>query len=440
MRDDQHLGALATFEELQRALRPPAAIGADLPKEIGELQRIAGSAAAKTKYGGCWVFVDRPGKADDNAEHLYRHLLLDGQAQKMFFVLHDDSADWRRLLAEGFQLLPFGSEEHRIALINAKFLISSHPDEFKVWPGPKSADYEAPRYRFVFLQHGVTKDDISRWINTKRISLLITATPAEYKSIADPESDYRLSEKEVVLTGFPRHDRLWSMSKTATTLLVTPTWRKYLLDKKYQPIPSFTELEYVRRWSSLLHSPMLRRLAEQHGLKLAFCAHPAIAPFAEVFATPDYVEVINPLTTELLQPLFARTALCITDYSSVAFDMAYVEKPVIYYQFDIDQFYKGGHVGVPGYFDYERDGFGPICETEGDVLSRLEAALSGNEFPQYAERRRLTFPYRDGQCCKRVCECIEELDAPRENAELQGRQSDHNFRDLTRTSNSRVAS
>ena len=31
---------------------------------------------------------------------------------------------------------------------------------------------------------------------------------------------------------------------------------------------------------------------------------------------------------------------------------------------------------------------------------------------QYAERWRLTFPYWDGQCCHRVCKCIQEMDAP----------------------------
>ena len=45
---------------------------------------------------------------------------------------------------------------------------------------------EVPRYRFMFLQHGVIKDDISRWLNSKRISLMLTSTPAEYKSIIDP--------------------------------------------------------------------------------------------------------------------------------------------------------------------------------------------------------------------------------------------------------------
>ena len=203
----------------------------------------------------------------------------------MFFVLKRDSPDWQRLKSEGFQLIPFASEEHQIALINAKFVVSSQPDEFNQWP-ERWLDSEMCRYRLIFLQHGVIKDDISRWLNTKPISRMITSTRAEYESIVDPQSDYRLSDKEVVLTGMPRHDRLWSMPKTATTLLVMPTWRKYLLDKKYQPIAPFAESEYVRHWRSVLQSPALRKLVEEYGLRITFCPHAAVAPFVESSTPP----------------------------------------------------------------------------------------------------------------------------------------------------------
>ena len=366
MCEAKHLGALATFRELQLALELRSrAADATIPKSISYLRRIAATPLANKKYDSCWLFVDRPNKADDNAEHLYRYLLKQNLTGKMFFVLKRDSSDWQRLKSEGFQLIPFGSEEHQIALINAKFVVSSQPDEFNQWP-ERWRDREMCRYRLIFLQHGVIKDDISRWLNTKPISLMLTSTRAEYESVVDAQSDYRMSDKEVVLTGLPRHDRLWSMPKTATTLLVMPTWRRYLFDKKQKPTASFARSDYVRRWRSVLQSPALRTLLEEYGLRMAFCPHAAVAPFAEVFDPPDYVEVIDQLTTPSLQPLFAKTALLVTDYSSVAFELAYVDKPVVYYQFDAGQFYDGGHVGVRGYFDFATDGFGPVCKTEED--------------------------------------------------------------------------
>ena len=97
-------------------------------------------------------------------------------------------------------------------------------------------------------------------------------------------------------------------------------------------------------------------------------SHPLLRPSRH----RDYVEVIDQLAEPSLQPLFAKTALLVTDYSSVAFEIAYIEKPVIYYQFDAEQFYGGGHLGFGGYFDFARDGFGPVCETEDDPVQLRE--------------------------------------------------------------------
>ena len=130
------------------------------------------------------------------------------------------------------------------------------------------------------------------------------------------------------------------------------------------------------------------------------------------FDVQSHVEVRNVLTEKSVQPLFAEAALLITDYSSVAFDLAYLDKPTIYYQFDAAEIFTGIHVYQRGYFDYARDGFGPVCETEDDVLANVQAALSGHEPPQYAERRRSAFRYRDGRCCERVYRSILALDEP----------------------------
>lgn len=407
------LGVAATFRVLRRALDSQYIAAHSL--RIALLRRFASTRKAKAKYDACWLFSDRPSKADDNAEHLYRYLLKQGLTAKMFFVLKRDSPDWQRLKSDGFQLIPLGSLHHRIALINAKFVVSSQLDEVKQWPGGWR-DADMCRYRLAFIEHGVIKDDISRWLNTKPIALMLTSTQAEHDSIVDPQSNYRMSEKEITLTGLPRHDRLWSMPKTRRTVLVMPTWRKFLLDKKRKPIPGFAESDYVRHWRSVLQSAELRNLIEECGLKLAFCPHAAIAPFIEHFAPPDYVEVIDQLAAPSLHPVFAGTALLLTDYSSVAFELAYIESPVIYYQFDAKAFYEGGHLGFAGYFDFARDGFGPVCESEDALLSAVQAALSGTEDSAFAERRRTTFLYRDGQCCRRTYERILELDAPMRNS------------------------
>ena len=67
----------------------------------------------------------------------------------------------------------------------------------------------------------------------------------------------------------------------------------------------------------------------------------------------------------------------------------------------------------PGYFDYERDGFGPVCEEEDALLDTIEAFLDGKPLdPIYRERAEKTFIFRDGKCCERVFDAILDLDRP----------------------------
>ena len=68
-----------------------------------------------------------------------------------------------------------------------------------------------------------------------------------------------------------------------------------------------------------------------------------------------------------------------------------------------------------GYFDYERDGFGPVVDNENDLLAELEKLAARDFKPDdvYKKRMEETFAFRDGKCCERVYEAIMQLDEPR---------------------------
>ena len=123
---------------------------------------------------------------------------------------------------------------------------------------------------------------------------------------------------------------------------------------------------------------------------------------------PDHeIEVLS-YDVEDVQQHFARAALVVTDYSSTAFNAAYIDRPVVYFQFDADKVLGGAHVGRQGYFHYERDGFGPVTRTlraaESAIVGTMRAGRSPG--PEYQRRIEDTFPCRDGRCCKRVTEAI----------------------------------
>ncbi len=55
-------------------------------RRVRTIRRLSRSAAAYKKFNDCWLFLDRPERADDNAEHLYRYLLKNGRADNAYFL------------------------------------------------------------------------------------------------------------------------------------------------------------------------------------------------------------------------------------------------------------------------------------------------------------------------------------------------------------------
>ena len=367
-----------------------------------------------------WLFMDRDTQADDNAEHLYRWIKKNHPEQRSYFALRKEAKDWQRLSDEGFDLLAFGSKEHEDILKKCSTIVSSHADGFV-------HSYFGDNYykskRFVFLQHGVTKDNISGWINGKPIDLIITAANEETYSIQENGSPYLLTSRQVYLGGFPRHDALLRKEPLRKCILVMPTWRSVLSGKKIGKgniralNDNFQTSVYKQKWEAFLNNPDLRSIASKMGVDIVFYPHTNTFPYIEagMFNIPDYVKVEGNQRGVSIQQEFANAVVMITDYSSTAFETAYLNKECLYYQFDSEDFFSGMQSYSKGYFDYEKDGFGPVVKTEEALVEELKACAERGFAPEekYAKRMSEFFAFRDGKCCERVYKRIKELDEGR---------------------------
>lgn len=370
---------------------------------------------------GSWLLMDRETKADDNAEHLYRYLKINHPEQKCYFSLNRDCVDWPRLEAEGFELVEFGTEDFEYRLRKANKIITSHLEKH-------INDYFGDKYeyskKFIFLQHGITQNNISTWLNSKRnIQCVISSTIPEYNYFVEDNGLYKLTEKEIVLTGFPRHDSLFKDNlEISKSILIMPTWRNDVvgemvgLGSNTRNInKNFMQTNYAKHWYNLLHSKTLKQLVEKYDYQIMFAPHVNIAPYIPMFDVPDHISVWqSSIATTSIQQLFQQSKLMITDYSSVAFEMGFLNKTVLYYQFDQKEIFSGTHTIQQGYFSYEGDGFGPVVTEEPELLAELERILAngGEPLEPYAARIDNTFAYRDTNNCQRVYEAIINLDLP----------------------------
>lgn len=396
-------------------------------RAVGPALRLAaGTWPWRTRFRDAWLIMDRVHDADDNGERLFEHVRSARPDINAWFTVERGTPDWQRLIARGERrLIAHGSFTWKMAMLNCAWLLSSHAD-VPIHRPPQLARTGPATWRFGFLQHGVIKDDLSRWLNQREMELFVVSTEAELTSVAGDGTAYRFTPRETRNTGLPRFDRLQAVGRAVPPeqrdlIIVAPTWRQWLTlplasgSQRRSLDNALWDSEYIRSWTALLSSPAIAEAVARRGWRLGFMPHPNLQSILGQLELPALVEPLS-FSGSDVQALYGECALLVTDYSSVAFNIAYLDRPVVYFQFDREAMFHGAHVGRQGYYDYERDGFGPVVDDVAAAERAIVAAIEGGARPtsQYQARIEATFPRRDGQASARVVAAIEELSRPYE--------------------------
>ena len=382
--------------------------------------RLIYSVLKKFKKRKIHLLTDRINKADDNGEAMYDYYrsnkaLMRKLKINYYYILDPASTDYKRLKSR--HLVPVYSFKHKMLHLLSDYVLSSHSDNYV--NKPMYTTYECYRdlthnQRFVFLQHGITQNDISGWLNryNKNIFGFVTAARPESESLL--RFDYFYSEENVWQEGFARFDRLYRDEKRYITLM--PTWRKYLMngcDMRtgiWRLGDSFRESKYFKFYNSLINDERLLAACREKGYKLCFMPHPNIIPHIDVFDRSDEVKFFGIDTN--YRTVYAESNMILTDYSSAAFDFAYLRKPLAYMHFDYDEFFSGEHVATPGYFSYENDGFGEVTKTVEETVDLIISYMN-EDFAMRDKYRRRTdafFAYSDKNNRSRILNRIVAAD------------------------------
>lgn len=372
-----------------------------------------------------WIFSDLPGRADDNGFKFFKYALNadDSDVEKYFvikksydnyFILptlekikvllgFDEAHEEYLKVEEVGPVIPYGSLKHRFYSLYAELIITSHPDNSIIYPFWGNFRHLAGlvRSKTVFLQHGVTLHDVSFWLNKfdKNLAMLGTVSKKEYDSFL--QSNYGYSEDIIKLCGFPRFDYLEKL-EDKKEIVIMPTWRR-----KYNRVSEdeFVKSELFENFNTLLNDEDLISFLDSKGYKLVFKPHPNLIKFIDAFDNHPLVE----FSDKSYSDIFNHSSLLITDFSSVAFDFAYLKKPLIYYHYDIEEF----HFDLDkAYFKYDTMGFGPIVQTPEDLKRNIIDLVNNNcqMDDLYQSRVDDFFEYTDKNNCKRVLNEIRKID------------------------------
>lgn len=365
-----------------------------------------------------WLVMEKKTEARDNGYNFFKYLRQKHPELEAYYAILPSSADVHKIGNLG-NILDADSFQHYLYYLAAKYSINSQA--YGAAPGNprvvhKLKRFFAPNQKTIFLQHGIIKDDMTdayRYDITQ-FDLFCCGAKREHEYII---AKYGYPEDKAKLLGLCRYDRLMNnRDKVSKQILIMPTFRNWLQSTNAVgevsdvELEHFTDTEYYKQYSNLISNSQLQSFARAHGYKLVFYPHYAMQPYIRAF-TPFENDVLCIASRKQydVQDLLIESNILITDYSSVYFDFAYLQKPVIYFQFD-EQEYREKHY-KKGYFDYRADGFGPVLTESRQVIEETERIIGTGAAmnPMYLQRTDGFFEYHDSNNCQRTYEAILEV-------------------------------
>lgn len=364
-----------------------------------------------TKKRIALVYEKNSNFAQDNGycffAHCMRHKIQRRLNANIYYVIQRESKDYSNVEKYSKNVLEFMSLKHMVYALASRLLISAESrSNSYIWRPNNSPIARSIRDKKLFsLRHGVT--------GLKRIGGIYHKSSPHHPSMIVASSDgekeillknLNYSSNEVCVTGLARWDALDDKSGDSREILYVPAMRDWLEDVDDE---TFLESDYYTGYLSLLRSEQLSNALESNDLTLNFFVNTRLKDYISKFSVGNKrVNILTPDDVQL-NKLIMSCKMLITDYSSVCWDVLYLNKPVLFYQFDYEK-YKNT---TGSYIDMERDLPGDRSTSVNVLCDDLQRVVK-SDFRisyKYQLKRELSFKYFDKGNCVRLVQEIRKL-------------------------------
>jgi CDP-glycerol glycerophosphotransferase len=352
-----------------------------------------------------WLIGEVPYKAQDNGYQFFRYVRTNYPGKRAYYVIDPDSPD-REKVAQLGHVLDRYSRRHILYSLLASRLIGTHHTEYLFASEDPRVAKKTRGVRF-HLKHGIMAGkNVMHHYARQGIRYALpdrwgVASELERRIIME---DHGYPARQVKVTGLARFDTLFAGdTKPDRRILVMPTWRASLSTDSI-----FQDSEFLTRWRDLLCNERLRELATKHGLTITVALHSNMRMFADYFELP-HVQLVRQSEIDV-QQLLLSSAVMITDFSSVGWDFSFLDRPVLYFQWN-----RYGNInGRPPHIDYYTQLPGPVSSTPEQLLGELSrTAASGFTMePKYRERAHAFLDHRDQENCDRIYSAVRRAWTP----------------------------
>lgn len=343
-----------------------------------------------------WLVGERYDTAQDNGYAFYKYL-REHTSVNAYYTIESSAPDYEKIKSDT-HVLPFGSKEHFDIAFKAGVLLGTHDLENLLPYKPARGFFSFEDTVKVFLQHGVLgrkRVEYHKKYYDLPFDLFIVSSEPEKYDVVMKKLGY--DEEDVAITGLARFDSLPRGNKTKDILLM-PTWRDWI-----NTDDAFLTSQYFHNYNGLIHNERLIKLLEDNDVQLNFYPHYRAQMYFndEILNPSNNINFIR-LGTKTVQELLIEHSLLITDYSSVSFDFTLMNKPVIYYHFDVRKFFRQGKLR-PLFHTF----IGEIARTEDDLIDLIEHQINLNFKSEQPDITGI-FKYQDHHNSERIYNSVVE--------------------------------
>ena len=328
-----------------------------------------------------WLYYDLYTVKKDNGYHQFKHDFQQKDGIDRYYVCTRPLEDVEDLFTEEEKqyLLEFGSELHQKLYLAAELILTAFYGYSTISP---FQDEEAEMrfddlktFRVIYLQHGVLHASLRKQnsVENYRANRIVISSWFEKENYM---KNYHYYEEDLICTGMARYDLINRDTSPQRKILFAPSWREYLTVKetasKWKAQKNkIVSSDYYRKINEFVNSPDLIRLLEEKDLRLELKMHPIISGEKDMF---DFQSDRVTLAADTVK--VEEYCMFITDFSSFVFDYAYLNRPIMYFVPDYEQFKSGmGH-----YKDLDL----PFDQAFGHLV--LEARDAADEVKRIADR------------------------------------------------------
>jgi CDP-glycerol glycerophosphotransferase (TagB/SpsB family) len=301
----------------------------------------------------------------------------------------------------GMRALVRGTEDWYDVLANARFYVANAGAPY--WFEKKAGQTHLQTWHGTPLKR-IGEDrgpgDFQTWRHRRRIARQAAGwdafvSPSPYCS-AIFRSAFRFAGP-LLETGYPRNDVLvhddgdlgamtrqrLGIGADQRVVMYAPTWREYVGVRDSKPLYLDAERVTARLSDTVV---LIRGHYNSTAQREVFTGH------RRILDVTRYPEIAD---------LYLAADVLVTDYSSVMFDFALTDKPVVLLVPDFTQ-YRDVERGF--YFDIESTAPGPLVDSTDEVIARLTGG--DDHAAARAEFRRRFCPFDDGQASARVVDWL----------------------------------